>query len=90
MDIVGISQKEQVHSYYSFSFCVCVSRCLSFSHMLKISVIFQDAIFRVVASILHLGNVEFTKGKEADTSVLKDEKSKFHLETVAELLMYDD
>lgn len=60
-----------------------------FLHVLKISIIFQDAIFRVVASILHLGNVEFTKGKEADSSVLKDEKSKFHLETVAELLMYD-
>ncbi|XP_057798033.1 myosin-9-like isoform X2 [Salvia miltiorrhiza] len=49
----------------------------------------QDAIFRVVASILHLGNVEFAKGKEADSSVLKDEKSKFHLQTVAELLMCD-
>lgn len=42
----------------------------------------------MVASILHLGNVEFAKGKEVDSSVLKDEKSKFHLQTVAELLMY--
>ncbi|KAL1547136.1 myosin-11-like [Salvia divinorum] len=49
----------------------------------------QDAIFRVVASILHLGNVEFTKGKEVDSSLLKDEKSKFHLQTVADLLMCD-
>ncbi|KAG6400856.1 hypothetical protein SASPL_137700 [Salvia splendens] len=49
----------------------------------------QDAIFRVVASILHLGNVEFTKGKEVDSSLLKDDKSKFHLQTVAELLMCD-
>ncbi|CAI9781244.1 unnamed protein product [Fraxinus pennsylvanica] len=49
----------------------------------------QDAIFRVVASILHLGNVEFSKGKEIDSSVLKDDKSKFHLQTVAELLMCD-
>ncbi|KAK4492484.1 hypothetical protein RD792_003293 [Penstemon davidsonii] len=49
----------------------------------------QDAIFRVVASILHLGNVEFAKGKEVDSSVLKDDKSKFHLQTVAELLMCD-
>ena len=47
----------------------------------------QDAIFRVVASILHLGNVEFAKGKEIDSSILKDEKSKFHLQTTAELLM---
>ncbi|AQL00935.1 Myosin-9 [Zea mays] len=47
----------------------------------------QDAIFRVVAAILHIGNIEFSKGKEADSSVLKDEKSKFHLETTAELLM---
>ncbi|XP_042013386.1 myosin-11-like isoform X1 [Salvia splendens] len=49
----------------------------------------QDAIFRVVASILHLGNIEFTKGKDADSSLLKDDKSKFHLQTVAELLMCD-
>ncbi|TKW20588.2 hypothetical protein SEVIR_4G099300v4 [Setaria viridis] len=47
----------------------------------------QDAIFRVVAAILHIGNIEFSKGKEVDSSVLKDEKSKFHLETTAELLM---
>ncbi|KAF5960667.1 hypothetical protein HYC85_001876 [Camellia sinensis] len=49
----------------------------------------QDAIFRVVAAILHLGNVEFTKGKEIDSSVLKYDKSKFHLQTAADLLMCD-
>ncbi|KAF3436048.1 hypothetical protein FNV43_RR23140 [Rhamnella rubrinervis] len=49
----------------------------------------QDAIFRVVAAVLHLGNIEFTKGKEIDSSVPKDEKSWFHLRTVAELLMCD-
>lgn len=49
----------------------------------------QDAIFRVVAAILHLGNIEFTKGKEIDSSVPKDEKSKFHLNMTAELLMCD-
>ncbi|CAK7349482.1 unnamed protein product [Dovyalis caffra] len=49
----------------------------------------QDAIFRVVAAVLHLGNVEFAKGKEMDSSVPKDEKSLFHLRTVAELLMCD-
>ncbi|CAL5325684.1 unnamed protein product [Camellia sinensis] len=48
-----------------------------------------DAIFRVVAAILHLGNVEFTKGKEIDSSVLKDDKSKFHLQTATDLLMCD-
>jgi myosin-5 len=47
----------------------------------------QDAIFRVVAAILHLGNVEFSEGNEADSSVPKDEKSKFHLRTAAELFM---
>ncbi|XWS36516.1 hypothetical protein CRYUN_Cryun20dG0091400 [Craigia yunnanensis] len=50
----------------------------------------QDAIFRVVASILHLGNIEFAKGKEIDSSVPKDEKSWFHLRTAAELLMCDE
>uniref|UniRef100_A0A7N0ZY67 Myosin-12 n=1 Tax=Kalanchoe fedtschenkoi TaxID=63787 RepID=A0A7N0ZY67_KALFE len=45
----------------------------------------QDAIFRVVAAILHLGNIEFVKGKEIDSSQLKDEKSVYHLRTAAEL-----
>ncbi|XAR61129.1 Myosin ATPase [Bertholletia excelsa] len=49
----------------------------------------QDAIFRVVAAVLHLGNVEFAKGEEIDSSVLKDERSKFHLQTTSELLMCD-
>ncbi|GAB2277611.1 hypothetical protein Dimus_012319 [Dionaea muscipula] len=49
----------------------------------------QEAIFRVVAAILHLGNIDFAKGKEVDSSVLKDDKSKFHLKTVSELLMSD-
>ncbi|XP_030509984.1 myosin-12 [Cannabis sativa] len=47
----------------------------------------QDAIFRVVAAILHLGNIVFIKGNEVDSSKLKDEKSQYHLETAAELLM---
>ncbi|CAA0829324.1 Myosin family protein with Dil domain [Striga hermonthica] len=49
----------------------------------------QAAIFRVVAAILHLGNIEFSKGKEIDSSVIKDEKSRFHLNTTAELLRCD-
>ncbi|XP_024316983.1 myosin-8 isoform X2 [Brachypodium distachyon] len=50
----------------------------------------QDAIFRVVAAILHLGNVDFSEGSEADSSVPKDEKSQFHLRTAAELFMCDE
>ncbi|XP_076890780.1 myosin-11-like [Bidens hawaiensis] len=46
----------------------------------------QEAIFRVTAAILHLGNVEFAKGKDADSSVLKDDRAKFHLKMSAELL----
>ncbi|WOK92378.1 myosin-11-like isoform X1 [Canna indica] len=49
----------------------------------------QDAIFRVVAAILHIGNIDFAKGKEIDSSVLKDDKSKFHLKMTAQLLMCD-
>ncbi|XP_014513932.1 myosin-11 isoform X1 [Vigna radiata var. radiata] len=49
----------------------------------------QEAIFRVVAAILHIGNIEFTKGKEVDSSVPKDDNAKFHLKTTAELLMCD-
>ncbi|KAF6160081.1 hypothetical protein GIB67_025744 [Kingdonia uniflora] len=47
----------------------------------------QDAIFRVVVVILHLGNIDFAKGKEIDSSVVKDEKSRFHLKMTAERLM---
>ncbi|KAL3732747.1 hypothetical protein ACJRO7_029401 [Eucalyptus globulus] len=50
----------------------------------------QDAIFCVVAAILHLGNVNFTKGKEVDFSRLKDEKSLYHLRTAAELLICNE
>ncbi|GLU14293.1 hypothetical protein SLE2022_308710 [Rubroshorea leprosula] len=49
----------------------------------------QEAIFRVVAAILHLGNINFAKGKEIDSSVIKDEKSRFHLNMTAELLKCD-
>ncbi|XP_044463733.1 myosin-17 isoform X3 [Mangifera indica] len=49
----------------------------------------QEGIFRVVAAILHLGNIEFAKGEEVDSSVLKDEKSRFHLNMTAELLRCD-
>ncbi|EFH45739.1 predicted protein [Arabidopsis lyrata subsp. lyrata] len=50
----------------------------------------QEAIFRVVAAILHLGNVEFGKGKEADSSAPKDDTSNYHLTTAAELFMCDE
>lgn len=60
-----------------------------FLQLIKVSLTLQDAIFRVVAAILHLGNVKFAKGEEIDSSVLEDEKSKFHLQTAAEHLMYD-
>ncbi|KAG2654947.1 myosin-6-like [Panicum virgatum] len=49
----------------------------------------QEAIFRVVAAILHLGNVEFAEGVDGDSSKPKDEKSLFHLRTAAELFMCD-
>ncbi|KAG6505918.1 hypothetical protein ZIOFF_031231 [Zingiber officinale] len=49
----------------------------------------QEAIFRVVAAILHLGNVDFAKGPEIDSSAIKDEKSRFHLNMTAQLLMCD-
>ena len=48
----------------------------------------QEAIFRVVAGILHLGNIDFVQGKEADSSVPKGKDSHFHLQVAAELFMY--
>ncbi|KAL3812396.1 hypothetical protein ACJIZ3_013664 [Penstemon smallii] len=47
----------------------------------------QDAIFRVVAAILHLGNIEFAKVSDSDASQPKDDQSRSHLKTAAELLM---
>ncbi|KAG6645391.1 hypothetical protein CIPAW_08G119300 [Carya illinoinensis] len=43
----------------------------------------QEAIFRVIAAILHLGNILFAKGKEVDSSVPKDDQAKFHLKMTA-------
>lgn len=70
-----------LHLLFSFLSLFWISKLLSFSP--------QEAIFRVVAAILHLGNVLFSKGKDIDSSVLKDDNSKFHLQTVSELLMYE-
>lgn len=49
----------------------------------------QEAIFRTLAAILHLGNIEFSPGKEHDSSVVKDAASAFHLQTAADLFMCD-
>lgn len=81
MDVVGISEEEQV-SCLRYNWCVVLHTLVS----LVINNSFQEAIFRVVAAILHLGNVEFAKGEEIDSSVIKDEKSRFHLNMTAELL----
>ncbi|RZC68060.1 hypothetical protein C5167_031318 [Papaver somniferum] len=49
-----------------------------------------EAIFRTLAAILHLGNIEFSPGKENDSSTTKDKKSIFHLQMAAELFMCDE
>ncbi|CAI5986886.1 unnamed protein product [Closterium sp. NIES-65] len=49
----------------------------------------QDAIFRVVAAILHLGNISFAPGKQPDSSKVSGDKAKFHLDAAAELLGCD-
>lgn len=82
MDIVGISETEQV-KHLLLVFC-----CIIWLHILIHITSSQEAIFRVVASILHIGNISFAKGSEVDSSILKDDKSKFHFETAVELLKY--
>ena len=82
MDVVGIGSDEQVLFLISF-----LTGKIYMRNYTRISCS-QDAIFRVVAAILHLGNVEFAKGKEIDSSEPKDDKSRFHLKTAAELFMY--
>ncbi|KAK8513690.1 hypothetical protein V6N13_002418 [Hibiscus sabdariffa] len=49
----------------------------------------QEAIFRTLAAILHLGNIEFSPGKEHDSSVIKDQKSTFHMQMAADLFRCD-
>ncbi|XP_020236584.1 myosin-15 isoform X2 [Cajanus cajan] len=49
----------------------------------------QEAIFCTLAAILHLGNIEFSPGKEHDSSIIKDEKSRFHLQMAANLFRCD-
>jgi len=84
MDIVGISAKEQV-SFRRSMLLTAVISAVSYPLSLSLS---QEAIFRVVAAVLHIGNIDFSKGKEVDSSVPKDDQAKFHLKTTAELLMY--
>ncbi|CAI0436645.1 unnamed protein product [Linum tenue] len=50
----------------------------------------QDAIFRVVAAVLHLGNIVFAKGSEPDSSEPKDDDARKHLKIAAELFMCDE
>ena len=40
----------------------------------------------VVVVVLHIGNINFAKGKEVDSSVIQDDNSRFHLNTASELL----
>ncbi|KAH0869000.1 hypothetical protein HID58_076022 [Brassica napus] len=92
MEVVGISTEEQVaitqlHHQSDFNQS-CYSVCKQIQYFADISL--QDAIFSVVAAILHLGNIEFSKGAEIDSSIPKDEKSLFHLKTAAELLSCDE
>ncbi|XP_042961237.1 myosin-15 isoform X1 [Carya illinoinensis] len=49
----------------------------------------QEAIFCTLAAILHLGNIEFSPGKEHDSSVIKDQKSSFHMQMAANLFRCD-
>ncbi|CAH2077072.1 unnamed protein product, partial [Thlaspi arvense] len=49
----------------------------------------QEGIFRTLAAILHLGNVEFSAGKEHDSSVVKDRESRIHLQMAADLFKCD-
>lgn len=84
MDVVGISSSEQVLTSRGY-LIICTLGLYDIS-IGKI-ILLQEAIFRVVAAVLHLGNIEFAKGSEADSSEPKDDQSRFHLQTAAELFM---
>lgn len=68
-----------------FFYCVL---CIHISENESVFVLVQDAIFRTLAAILHLGNIEFAPGKDTDSSKIKDSTSNFHLQTAAKLFMY--
>ncbi len=63
----------------------CSSGCFHRRSSLVLSA--QEAIFRVVIAILHLGNIEFMQGLESNSSKVKEGKSNFHLQATYELLM---
>eukprot|EP00850_Spirogloea_muscicola_P024021 SM000424S15774 [mRNA] locus=s424:4361:16524:- [translate_table: standard] len=48
----------------------------------------QEATFRIVAAILHIGNINFKPGLEGDSSQIADEQSQQHASTAAELLRH--
>lgn len=49
----------------------------------------QLDVFKVVAAVLHLGNVEFVEASEPDSSKISSNKSEVHLAAVAKLLGVD-
>lgn len=49
----------------------------------------QDAVFQVVASVLHLGNIKFREGADGESSDLADNKAQAHLVAAAKLLGCD-
>ena len=68
-----------------FFYCVL---CIHISENESVFVLVQDAIFRTLAAILHVGNIEFAPGKDTDSSKIKDSTSNFHLQMAAKLFMY--
>lgn len=46
----------------------------------------QEAVFRILASVLHLGNIEFDAEPDTDSLKFKDGKSRYHFEVAADLL----
>lgn len=87
MDVVGINQEEQVDFWFVNLEWIKHIHAIWYCRNFRIYV--QEAIFRMVAAILHLGNINFDKGNDMDSSKLKDKKSIYHLNTAAELLMCD-
>eukprot|EP00873_Tetraselmis_striata_P040360 jgi/Tetstr1/460624/TSEL_005822.t1 len=46
----------------------------------------QRSVFKVVAAVLHLGNIMFAEGSEPDSSRIDGEGAEFHLQACASLL----
>lgn len=82
LDIIGINnEEEQVNTSLMTNACSCQFMFYALKCNTPPLWNFLEVIFRVVAAIIHHDNIEFFKGNEIYSSVIKNEKFRLHLNT---------